>query len=124
MSETIGIVGMGVMGKNIALNFSDNGVNVVVFNKSEKKINNLIDESSKKNIHGFTQLDEFVNNIEKPRKILLMVPSGEATNSISKELFKLLEPEDILIDGGNSFYKDSIELGNKCKEKNILGFNF
>ena len=119
MSETIGIVGMGVMGKNIALNFSDNGVNVVLFNKSEKKINNLIDESSKKNIYGFTQLDEFVNNIEKPRKILLMVPSGEATNSISKELFNLLEPKDILIDGGNSFYKDSIELGNKCKEKNI-----
>ena len=52
MSETIGIVGMGVMGKNIALNFSDNGVNVVLFNKSEKKINNLIDESSKKNIYG------------------------------------------------------------------------
>ena len=70
MSETIGIVGMGVMGKNIALNFSDNDMNVVIFNKSKNKINDLIQESSKKNISGFTKLNEFVKNIESPRKIL------------------------------------------------------
>ena len=80
MSETIGIVGIGVMGKNIALNFSDNDINVVVFNKSKNKINDLIHEGSKKNISGFTSLNEFVKNIESPRNILLMVPSGEATN--------------------------------------------
>ena len=54
MSETIGIVGIGVMGKNIALNFSDNDINVVVFNKSKDKIDDLIHEGSKKNISGFT----------------------------------------------------------------------
>ena len=80
MSETIGIVGIGVMGKNIALNFSDNDINVVVFNKSKNKISDLIHEGSEKNISGFTNLDEFVKNIESPRNILLMVPSGEATN--------------------------------------------
>ena len=83
MSETIGIVGMGVMGKNIALNFSDNDMNVVVFNRSKNKINDLIHESSKKNISGFTSFDEFVNNIETPRNILLMVPSGETTNNVA-----------------------------------------
>ena len=117
MSETIGIVGIGVMGRNIALNFSDNDINVVVFNKSKKKIDDLIHKGSKKNISGFTNLDEFVKNIESPRNILLMVPSGEATNSVADELLELLNHDDILIDGGNSFYEDSVELGNKCKEK-------
>ena len=107
------------MGKNIALNFSDNDMNVVVFNKSKNKINDLIHESSKKNISGFTKLDEFVKNIESPRKILLMVPSGKATKSVADELLEILDNDDILIDGGNSFYKDSVELGNKCKKKKI-----
>ena len=119
MSETIGIVGIGVMGKNISLNFFDNDINVVVFNKSKNKINNLIYEGSKKNISGFTNLKEFVKNIESPRKILLMVPSGEATNSVADKLLELLDHDDILIDGGNSFHKDSVELGNKCKKKKI-----
>ena len=119
MSETIGIVGIGVMGRNIALNFSDNDINVVVFNKSKDKIDDLIHEGSKKNISGFTSLNEFVKNIESPRNILLMVPSGEATNSVAEELLDLLDHDDVLIDGGNSFYKDSIELGNRCKKKKI-----
>ncbi len=119
MSETIGIVGIGVMGRNIALNFSDNDINVVVFNKSKNKIDNLIHEGSKKNISGFTSLNEFVKNIESPRNILLMVPSGEATNSVAEELLDLLDRDDVLIDGGNSFYRDSLELGNKCKKKKI-----
>ena len=119
MSETIGIVGIGVMGRNIALNFSDNDINVVVFNKSKDKIDDLIHEGSKKNISGFTSLNEFVKNIESPRNILLMVPSGEATNSVAEELLDLLDHDDVLIDGGNSFYKDSLELGNKCKKKKI-----
>jgi len=119
MSETIGLVGIGVMGKNIALNFSDNDINVIIFNKSKNKINDLIHEGSKKNISGFTDLDKFVKNIESPRKILLMVPSGEATNSVADELLELLDNGDILIDGGNSFYKDSVDLGNKCRKKKI-----
>ena len=119
MSETIGLVGIGVMGKNIALNFSDNDINVVVFNKSKNKINDLIHESSKKNISGFTKLNEFVKNIESPRKVLLMVPSGDATKSVADELLEMLDNDDILIDGGNTFYKDSVELGNKCKKKKI-----
>ena len=57
MSETIGIVGIGVMGRNIALNFSDNDINVVVFNKSKDKSDDLIHEGSKNNISGFTSLN-------------------------------------------------------------------
>ena len=117
MSETIGIVGIGVMGRNIALNFSDNDINVVVFNKSKDKIDDLIHEGSKKNISGFTSLNEFVKNIESPRNILLMVPSGEATNSVAEELLDLLNHDDVLIDGGNSFIKIALNLEINVKRK-------
>ena len=69
MNNHIGIVGIGVMGSNIALNFSDNDINVSVYNKSQNKINQLISEDSSKNIYGFTDLEEFVKSIPKPRKI-------------------------------------------------------
>ncbi len=99
MNNHIGIVGIGVMGSNIALNFSDNDTNVSVYNKSEEKINQLISEDSSKNISGFTDLEEFVKSIEKPRKILILVPSGEATNSVVENLFNFIEEKDTLIDG-------------------------
>ena len=119
MNNHIGIVGIGVMGRNIALNFSDNGANVSVYNKSQNKINQLISEDSSNNISGFTDLDEFVKSIPKPRKILILVPSGEATNSVVENLFNFIEEKDTLIDGGNAYYLDSIDLGKRCNEQGI-----
>jgi 6-phosphogluconate dehydrogenase len=119
MNNHIGIVGIGVMGSNIALNFSDNDTNVSVYNKSQEKINQLISEDSSKNISGFTDLEEFVKSIAKPRKILILVPSGEATNSVVENLFNFIEEKDILIDGGNAYYLDSIDLGKRCSEQGI-----
>ena len=119
MNNHIGIVGIGVMGRNIALNFSDNDANVSVFNKSQNKINQLISEDSSNNISGFTDLEEFVKSIPKPRKILILVPSGEATNSVVENLFNFIEEKDILIDGGNAYYLDSIDLGKRCNEQGI-----
>ena len=119
MNNHIGIVGIGVMGRNIALNFSDNGANVSVYNKSQNKINQLISEDSSKNIYGFTDLEEFVKSIPKPRKILMLVPSGEATNSVVENLFNFIEEKDTLIDGGNAYYLDSIDLGKRCNKQGI-----
>ena len=119
MNNHIGIVGIGVMGSNIALNFSDNDINVSVYNKSQNKINQLISEDSSKNIYGFTDLEEFVKSIPKPRKILMLVPSGEATNSIVENLFNFIEEKDTLIDGGNAYYLDSIDLGKRCNKQGI-----
>ena len=121
MNNHIGIVGIGVMGSNIALNFSDNDTNVSVYNKSQNKINQLISEDSSKNIYGFTDLEEFVKSIPKPRKILMLVPSGDATNSVVENLFNFIEEKDTLIDGGNAYYLDSIDLGKRC---NKLGIEF
>ena len=119
MNNHIGIVGIGVMGSNIALNFSDNDTNVSVYNKSQDKINRLISEDSSKNIYGFTDLEEFVKSIPKPRKILMLVPSGEATNSVVENLFNFIEEKDTLIDGGNAYYLDSIDLGKRCNKQGI-----
>ena len=119
MNNHIGIVGIGVMGSNIALNFSDNDINVSVYNKSQNKINQLISEDSSKNIYGFTDLEEFVKSIPKPRKILMLVPSGEATNSVVENLFNFIEEKDTLIDGGNAYYLDSIDLGKRCNKQGI-----
>ena len=119
MNNHIGIVGMGVMGSNIALNFSDNDINVSVYNKSQNKINQLISEDSSKNIYGFTDLEEFVKSIPKPRKILMLVPSGEATNSVVENLFNFIEEKDTLIDGGNAYYLDCIDLGKRCNKQGI-----
>ena len=119
MNDHIGIVGIGVMGSNIALNFSDNDTNVSLYNKSQNKINQLISEDSSKNIYGFTDLEEFVKSIPKPRKILMLVPSGEATNSVVENLFNFIEEKDTLIDGGNAYYLDSIDLGKRCNKQGI-----
>ena len=119
MNNHIGIVGIGVMGSNIALNFSDNDINVSIYNKSQNKINQLISEDSSKNICGFTDLEEFVKSIPKPRKILMLVPSGEATNSVVENLFNFIEEKDTLIDGGNAYYLDSIDLGKRCNKQGI-----
>ena len=119
MNNHIGIVGIGVMGSNIALNFSDNDINVSIYNKSQNKINQLISEDSSKNIYGFTDLEEFVKSIPKPRKILMLVPSGEATNSVVENLFNFIEEKDTLIDGGNAYYLDSIDLGKRCNKQGI-----
>ena len=119
MNETIGLIGIGVMGSNIALNFSDNNIPVHVFNRSEDKINLLIDKDSKGNITGTTDIQNFVNNLPKPRKILMLIPSGKPTLDMAKKLIEHLEPNDILIDGGNAYYLDSNELGEICSRKEI-----
>ncbi len=119
MNETIGLIGIGVMGSNIALNFSDKNIPVHVFNKSKEKINSLINKDTNTNVTGTTDIEEFVNTLPKPRKILMMIPSGKPTLDMAKKLMDYLEPNDILIDGGNAYYLDSNKLGDMCAKKEI-----
>ena len=86
MNETIGLIGIGVMGSNIALNFSDKNIPVHVFNKSKEKINSLINKGTNTNITGTTDIEEFVNTLPKPRKILMMIPSGKPTLDMAKKI--------------------------------------
>ena len=118
MLNEIGLVGLGVMGKNIALNLSDKGVTIKSFNDSMKKLDDIKKEFSNEFI-GYTNLEEFVKSLETPKTILLMVPSGKATREVIERLADLLEEGSMIIDGGNSFYVDSIDNGKYLSEKSI-----
>ena len=118
MLKEIGLIGLGVMGKNIALNLSDNGVIIKAFNNSEKKLNDIKKEF-KNDFIPFDNLEQFVENLEDPKTILLMVPSGQATKEVIEKLVSLLGEGGTIIDGGNSFYLDSIENGEYLKKNSI-----
>ncbi len=118
MLKEIGLIGLGVMGKNIALNLSDNGVIIKAFNNSENKLNDIKKEF-KNDFIPFDNLEQFVENLEDPKTVLLMVPSGEATKEVIEKLVSLLGEGGTIIDGGNSFYLDSIENGEYLKKNSI-----
>ena len=118
MLSEIGLIGLGVMGKNIALNIAEKGTFVKAFNGSREKID-VISEEFGGMFAGFTKLEELIDNLERPRNILLMIPSGEPTHSVINQLSNLLDEGDVIIDGGNSFYQESENHGNILSSKSI-----
>lgn len=117
----IGVYGLAVMGKNLALNIADHGFSVSVFNRSPGKIKEILKEADGKDIYGPYSLEEFIDSLEVPRKIILMVKAGEAVDETIKMLLPLLTKGDLLMDGGNSYYLDSIR---RSKELEELGIHF
>ncbi len=111
----IGIVGLGRMGYNLALNLKDNGHDVIGFNRSEKKVNQLILEGAK----GAHTLEELVSKFNGRRIIWLMVPSGLPTQSMIDMLIPMLDIHDIIIDGGNSNFNDTLARYEVIKAKGI-----
>ena len=118
MLSEIGLIGLGVMGKNIALNIAEKGTFVKAFNGSQEKIDAISDEFGGM-FSGFTKLEELIDNLERPRNILLMIPSGQPTHSVVNQLSNLLDEGDVIIDGGNSFYQESENHGNILSSKSI-----
>ena len=118
MLKEIGLIGLGVMGKNIALNLSDNGVVIKGFNNSKDKLEDIKKEFLG-TFEGYTDINELINSLEKPRTILLMVPSGKATKDVIEKIRDSLDEGDLVIDGGNSFYLDSEENGLAIEKKKI-----
>jgi len=119
--QQIGVVGMAVMGRNLALNIESRGYTVSIFNRSREKTDEVIAENPGKKLAPFYTVEEFVESLEKPRRILLMVQAGEATDKTIASLTPHLDKGDILIDGGNTFYKDTIRRNQELSEQ---GFNF
>ncbi len=118
MLNEIGVIGLGVMGKNIALNLSDKGVNIKGFNNSKEKLDEIEKEFSGL-FEGYDDINDLIRNLSRPRTILLMVPSGEATKDVIEKITDLLNEDDLIIDGGNSFYLDSEENGRNLDRKKI-----
>lgn len=119
--QQIGVVGMAVMGRNLALNIESRGYTVSVFNRSGDKTEEVIAENPGKKLVPYFTVQEFVESLETPRRILLMVKAGEATDKTIDSLKPYLDKGDILIDGGNTFFLDTIR---RNRELSAEGFNF
>ncbi len=120
--QQIGVIGLAVMGKNLALNIESRGYSVSVFNRSYDKTEEFLkNEAEGKNFVGLQTIEEFVQSLETPRKILLMVKAGSATDATIESLKPYLEKGDILIDGGNTFFQDTIR---RNKELESTGIHF
>ncbi|UPM56268.1 NADP-dependent phosphogluconate dehydrogenase [Gottfriedia acidiceleris] len=105
--QQIGVIGLAVMGKNLALNIESRGFSISVYNRSVEKTEEFLKEAEGKNVVGTFSIEEFVNSLETPRKILIMVKAGGPTDSTIEMLLPHLDKGDILIDGGNTYYKDT-----------------
>lgn len=120
--QQIGVIGLAVMGKNLALNIESRGYSVSVFNRTTSRTEEFLENEAKgKDFVGAETIEEFVNSLESPRKIMLMVQAGFATDATIESLQPYLEEGDILIDGGNTLYEDTIRR-NKELEKTGIHF--
>lgn len=117
----IGVIGLAVMGSNLALNMESRGYTVSVYNRSGEVTEAFIAEKcEEKNFRAAFSLKELAMQLEKPRKVFLMVKAGEAVDSVLSSLYETLEPGDIIIDGGNSYFKDTERRVREAEEKGFL----
>lgn len=127
MSTTdIGLVGLAVMGQNLALNIADHGYNIAVYNRNPDRTTAFVadcvaNQPAHERVQGFTDIAEFVKSIKRPRKIILLVKAGAATDSTIEALLPHLEADDIIIDGGNALWTDTIR---REKDLSSKGFEF
>lgn len=112
----IGLIGLATMGANLARNISNKGFPTVVFNRTSEKTEKYIAEFGNEKLIGAKTLKEFVNKIAKPRKIIIMVQAGDPVDQVIAQLTPLLDPEDLIIDCGNSNYKDTIRRATERKQ--------
>jgi len=104
----IGLIGLAVMGENLVLNMASKGFRVSVYNRTPERADKFLAGSAKgKSITGFHNLHEFVGSLERPRKVMIMVKAGQPVDDLIEKLIPLLEPGDVIIDGGNSHYPDT-----------------
>ena len=120
-SSDIGLIGLAVMGQNLALNIADHGYKISVYNRTYSKTENFLNSNTvNNNLIGFESLSSFVDSLQPPRKIVIMVQAGKATDAVIDTIVPLLSDGDIIIDGGNAKWTDTISREKSLKEKNIL----
>ena len=117
----IGLVGLAVMGENLVMNMESKGFTVAVYNRTTEKVKAFVEgRAAGKNIIGTYSVEELVANLEKPRKVFMMVKAGAAVDALIDQLIPHLEEGDILIDGGNSHFPDTIRRTAYVESKGLL----
>ncbi|MBN1797667.1 MAG: decarboxylating NADP(+)-dependent phosphogluconate dehydrogenase [Spirochaetales bacterium] len=120
-SADIALVGLAVMGENLVLNMESKGYTVVVYNRTLSKVDAFLKSRAKgKNIIGVHSLEELVASLNRPRKIMLMIKAGKAVDSFIEQIINFLEPGDIIVDGGNSHYQDTIRRTEYMESRGLL----
>ena len=117
--KDLGLIGLGVMGQNLALNFKNHGYSVVVYNRTEQKTREFA--AKHPDLSGAYSIPQFVEALNRPRRILLMVTAGSAVDDTISSLQDHLAPEDVVMDGGNSFFQDT---ERRCNELEKRGVHF
>ncbi len=118
---SMGLIGLGVMGQNLALNLLDHDASLAIYNRNQKNTQEFITgEAKDKIVIACYSYQELVSSLVSPRKILLMITAGSPVDSVIEELLPLLDDGDIIIDGGNSHYPDTVRRTQTLKEKGIL----
>lgn len=120
----VGYLGLGKMGKNMVLRLLEQGIDVVAWNRSPQPVEELKTQISKlktssQNLRIASNIEDLVNSLEKPKIVWLMLPAGEVTDEMLSKLIPLLDKDDLVIDGANSFYKDSLRRAKLLAEKGI-----
>jgi 6-phosphogluconate dehydrogenase len=122
----IGMIGLAVMGENLSLNMESKGFTVAVYNRTVPGVEEGIVErflkgrGQDKNFIGSDRIEDFVKSLAKPRKIMMMVKAGRPVDDLIDQLLPLLDEHDILIDGGNSHFSDTIRRARYLESKGIL----
>ena len=117
----MGMIGLGTMGRNLLLNMADNGFSVAGYDKNNKQLDLLTEEGKGKNVKAFDTLTEFAASLEIPRVVVLLVPAGKIVDAVIQELELVLEKGDIIIDSGNSYFKDT---DARVASLSLKGFHF
>ena len=119
---TLGMIGLGTMGRNLLLNMADKGFQVTGYDKDQKMLKKLEEDGKQHGLKGFESLEDFLQSLELPRRIVLLVPAGAIVDSVINELVPLLEKGDMIIDSGNSHFTDTSRRAEELSDKGIHFF--
>ncbi|MDQ3804189.1 MAG: NADP-dependent phosphogluconate dehydrogenase [Acidobacteriota bacterium] len=115
----IGLIGLGVMGENLALNIERNGYPIAVFNRDPAKVEDFVARAGGKQVVGTRSPEEFVRSLERPRKIILLVKAGDPVDWTINQVKPFLDPGDIIIDGGNSHFLDTVRREKQLRDEGL-----
>ncbi|MFZ5444887.1 MAG: NADP-dependent phosphogluconate dehydrogenase [Myxococcota bacterium] len=119
-SADLGLIGLAVMGQNLALNIADHGHRIAVFNRTGAVTERFVDEAKHANVVPALELRDFVAAIKRPRRVIIMVKAGSATDAVIDSLVPLLEPGDVIVDGGNALFTDTIRREKALTAKGLF----